>query len=65
MSVATHNDYCYFVIFTDDWSRYGNIYLMKHKFETFEKFKEFQNEVEKINSMGKSSTFVLIEGAGI
>ena len=30
----------------DDMSRDGYIYLMKHKFETFEKFKEFQSEVE-------------------
>ena len=30
----------------DDLSRYGYIYLMKHKSETFEKFKEFQSEVE-------------------
>src|SRR3954464_4692788 len=35
-----------FLTFTDDLSRYGYIYLMKHKSETFEKFKEFQNEVE-------------------
>ena len=46
MSVSTRNGYCYFVTFTDDLSRYGYIYLMKHKSETFEKFKEFQNEVE-------------------
>ena len=37
----------YFITFTDDLSRYGYVYLMKHKSETFEKFKEFQNEVEK------------------
>ena len=30
----------------DDLSRYGYIYLMKHKSETFEKFKEFHSEVE-------------------
>ena len=36
----------YFITFTDDFSRYGYVYLMKHKSETFEKFKEFQNEVE-------------------
>jgi hypothetical protein len=41
MSIATHNDYRYFVTFTDDLSRYGYIYLMKHMSETFEKFKEF------------------------
>jgi hypothetical protein len=46
MSVATRNDYRYFVTFTDDLSRYGYIYLMKHKSETFEKFKEFQKEVK-------------------
>ena len=28
-----------FLNFTDDLSRYGYIYLMKHKSETFEKFK--------------------------
>jgi transposase InsO family protein len=40
------NGYRYFVTFTDDLSRYGYIYLMKHKSKTFEKFKEFQKEVE-------------------
>ena len=35
-----------FLTFRDDVSRYGYIYLMKHKSETFEKFKEFQSEVE-------------------
>ncbi|KAI3793170.1 hypothetical protein L1987_35785 [Smallanthus sonchifolius] len=37
----------YFVSFIGDYSRYVYVYLMKHKHETFEKFKEFQNEVEK------------------
>ena len=46
MSVKAHGKYRYFLNFTDDLSRYGNIYLMKHKSETFEKFKEFQSEVE-------------------
>jgi hypothetical protein len=46
MSVATRNGYRYFVTFTDYLSIYGYIYLMKHKYETFEKFKEFQKEVE-------------------
>ena len=41
MNVSTHNGYHYFVTFTDDLSRYGYIYVMKHKSETFEKFKEF------------------------
>ncbi|KAJ0522562.1 putative RNA-directed DNA polymerase [Helianthus annuus] len=42
----------YFVTFTDDYSRYGYVYLMKFKHETFEKFKEFQNEVQ--NQLGKT-----------
>jgi hypothetical protein len=41
MSIATRNGYRYFVTLTDDLSRYGYMYLMKHKSKTFEKFKEF------------------------
>jgi hypothetical protein len=41
MSVAARGGYHYFVTFTNDLSRYGYIYLMKHKSEKFEKFKEF------------------------
>ena len=46
MSVEARVGYRYFLTFTDDLSRYEYIYLMKHKSETFEKFKEFQSEVE-------------------
>ena len=46
MSVEARDGYRYFLTFTDDLRRYGYIYLMKHKSETFEKFKEFQSEVE-------------------
>ncbi len=46
LSVEARGGYCYFLTFTDDLSRYGYIYLMKHKSETFGKFKEFQSEVE-------------------
>ena len=52
MSTTARGDYQYFMTFTDDLSRYGYIYLMRHKSETFEKFKEFQNEVE--NQLGKT-----------
>jgi hypothetical protein len=41
MSVPTRGGYRYFVTLTDDLSRYEYIYLMEHKCETFEKFKEF------------------------
>ena len=35
----------------DDYIIYGYIYLIKHKFETFENFKEFKHEVE--NQLGR------------
>ena len=35
MSVDTRSGYRYFLTFTDELSRYGYIYLMKHKSETF------------------------------
>ena len=54
MSVEAHGDYHYFLTFTDDLSRYGYIYLMKHKYETFEKFKEFQSDVENHRNKNKS-----------
>jgi hypothetical protein len=41
MSILMRGGYRYFLTFTNDLSRYGYIYLMKHKFEMFEKFKEF------------------------
>ena len=46
MSVEAHGRYRYFLTITFDLSRYGYMYLMKHKSETFEKFKEVQSEVE-------------------
>ena len=39
--------YEYYVTFIDDYSRYGYVYLMRRKSETFEKFKEFHVEAEK------------------
>ena len=41
MSVEARGGYRYVLTFTDDLSGYVHIYLMKHKSETFEKFKEF------------------------
>ncbi|GKB45140.1 retrotransposon protein, putative, ty1-copia subclass, partial [Tanacetum coccineum] len=38
--------------FTDDFNRYGYVYLLKHKHEVFETFKVFQKEVE--NQLGKT-----------
>ncbi|KAI3778645.1 hypothetical protein L2E82_08027 [Cichorium intybus] len=48
---TTKNGTRFYVTFTDDFSRYGYIYLIKHKSDTFEKFKEFKNEVE--NQLGR------------
>ena len=52
ISTTARGGYQYFVTFTDDLSRYGYIYLMRHKSETFEKFKEFRIEVQ--NQLGKT-----------
>nr|GFB84448.1 retrotransposon protein, putative, Ty1-copia subclass [Tanacetum cinerariifolium] len=36
----------YFITITDDYSRFGYVYLLKHKHEVFETFKVFKNELE-------------------
>ena len=46
MSIQAKGGYEYFITFTDDYSRYGYVYLMRRKSEAFEKFKEFRAEVE-------------------
>jgi GAG-pre-integrase domain len=52
MSTYIRNGDHYFITFTDDYSSYGYVYLMRHKSESFEKFKEFRTEVE--NQLNKS-----------
>ena len=42
LSTPARQGYRYFITFTDDFSRYGYIYLMSNKSESFEKFKEFE-----------------------
>ena len=51
MLTQVKGGYEYFITFTNDYSRYGYVYLMRRKFEAFEKFKEFRAEVE--NQLGK------------
>ena len=46
-STSTRRGYLYFITFTDDFSRYGFVYLMRHKSEFFEKFKEFKKRSTK------------------
>ena len=52
LSVQARGGYEYFVTFIDDYLRYGYVYLMHKKSETFGKFKEFMAEAEK--KLGKS-----------
>jgi hypothetical protein len=56
MSSVVRGCFQYFITFIDDFSRYGYIYLMRHKSESFEKFKEFQNEVQ--NQLGNTIKFL-------
>ena len=51
MSTQARGGYEYFVTFIDDYSRYGDVYLLRRKSECFDKFKEFKAEVE--NKHGK------------
>ena len=62
MNIEARDKYHYFLIFTDDLSRYEYIYLMKHKSETFEKFKEFQSEVK--NHRNKKIKFLRSDHGG-
>ncbi|KAK1593393.1 hypothetical protein QYE76_008217, partial [Lolium multiflorum] len=62
MSVASRGGYRYVLTFTDDLSRYEYIYFMKHKSKTFEKFKEFQSEVE--NQRNKKIKFLRSDRGG-
>ena len=47
MSVQARGGYEYFITFIDDYSRYGYVYLMRHKSEAFDKFREYKAEAEK------------------
>src|SRR4051812_18844169 len=42
MSVSSRGGYRYILIFTDDLSRYGYIYFMKHKSETSRSLRNFK-----------------------
>ena len=46
-SVHARGGYEYFITFTNDYSRYGYVYLMKNKSVALDKFKEFKVESEK------------------
>ncbi|KAK0593870.1 hypothetical protein LWI29_024792 [Acer saccharum] len=46
MSIQARGGYEYFITFTDDYSRFGYVYLMRHKSDAFDMFKTFKAEVE-------------------
>ena len=52
MSTQVRGGYSYFIIFIDNLSRFRYVYLMKYKFEDFDKFKKYQRIAEK--QTGKS-----------
>ena len=45
-SIMARGGSYYFITFTNDLLWYSYVYLMKYKFEAFEKFKEFKVEVD-------------------
>ena len=46
MSIQARGRYEYFITFTDDYSRFGYVYLMRHKSDAFDMFKVFKAEVD-------------------
>ncbi|KAL0445309.1 UNVERIFIED_CONTAM: hypothetical protein Slati_2253600 [Sesamum latifolium] len=58
----------YFITVIDDHSRYDYVYLMRYKFEAFERFKEFRLEVEnqtgrKLKPFGQTEVGYALETA--
>ena len=46
MNVKAHYGAFYFLTFIDDYSRYGYVYLLSHRYETLDVFKRFIAKVE-------------------
>ena len=62
LSTQARGGYEYFITFTDDYSRFSYVYLMKRKSEAFERFKEFRDEVE--NQLGKRIKAIRFDQGG-
>ena len=62
LSSTAREGFQYFITFIDNFSRYGYVYLMKHKSKSFEKFKVFKNEVQ--NQLGKNIKTLRSDGGG-
>jgi len=52
MSTLTNGQKLYFITFIDGYSRYGYVYILKHKSGGFDAFKAFKTEVE--NQLNKT-----------
>ena len=50
-NVHARGGYEYFIVFMDDYSRFGYVYLMHRKFDALDKSIEFKVELE--NQLGK------------
>ena len=46
MSIKARHGASYFITFIDDYSRYGHVYLISHKYEALDCFIKYLNEVE-------------------
>jgi transposase InsO family protein len=46
LSTPIREGFEYFITFIDDCTRYGYVYLMTHKSDSYDKFKEFKAKVE-------------------
>ena len=62
MATQAKGGYKYFITFTNDYSRYSYMYLMRRKSKAFEKFKEFRAEVE--NQLGKCIKAIRFDRGG-
>jgi transposase InsO family protein len=52
MNVRTRHGGSYFITFIDDFTRYGHVYLISHKFEALDCFRRYVSLVE--NQLDKS-----------
>ena len=57
MNIKARGGYEYFFSFIDDYSRYDHVYLMHHKSDSLEKFKEYNAKVE--NELKKKTIKIL------
>ncbi|KAK4397667.1 hypothetical protein Sango_1242200 [Sesamum angolense] len=62
LNTQARGGYSYFITFTDDYSRYGYVYLVRYRFETFRRFKEYRLKVE--NQTGQKIKALRLDRCG-